>query len=152
MEYTVMERSLSRFIPLVIFLQKIFLKKIYPFKKLLPNDLVNNILEYHLVPNKKPDNIQLSRCWSSIINSQHFKVFGNWIEKKKIVDYNKVIKSDVYLTSSNYFIVLVENRDSNTTTAEQIVGGYNGIQVRVTSLQKIGLYFHLQIEQSKSRL
>ncbi|GET54236.1 BTB/POZ domain-containing protein [Rhizophagus irregularis DAOM 181602=DAOM 197198] len=71
------------------FTRRFSFKKIYPFKELLPNDLVNNILEYHLVPNKKPDNIQLSRCWSSIINSQHFKVFGNWIEKKKIVDYCK---------------------------------------------------------------
>ncbi|PKC16046.1 hypothetical protein RhiirA5_407476 [Rhizophagus irregularis] len=93
------------------FTRRFSFKKIYPFKEL--------------------DNIQLSRCWSSIINSQHFKVFVRRVPYK-------------------FKLLHRASRDSNTTTAEQIVGGYNGIQVRVTSLQKIGLYFHLQIEQSKN--
>src|SRR6266487_5843676 len=95
-DFTVMERRLSRFIPLIRFhhiSSENFLLKIYPFKELLPNDLVNNILEYHMAPNNKPNinNIQLPRypC-SAIINSQHLNIFANWIEKKEILDYDDV--------------------------------------------------------------
>src|SRR6266536_2610551 len=80
-DFTVMERRLSRFIPSIRFYQissEDFLLKIYPFKELLPNDLVNNILAYHMAPNNKPNvNIQLPR--SIIINSQHLNIFASWI-------------------------------------------------------------------------
>src|SRR5207247_1883383 len=51
-DFTVMERRLSRFIPLVRFYyisSEDFLLKIYPFKEILPNDLVNNILYLHII-------------------------------------------------------------------------------------------------------
>src|SRR6266542_2831813 len=54
-DFTVMERRLSRFIPLIRFYHissEDFLLKIYPFKEILPNDLINNILAYHMAPNK----------------------------------------------------------------------------------------------------
>jgi len=74
-----MERRLSRFIPLIRFYHissEDFLLKIYPFKEILPNDLVNNILAYHMAPNNKPNiDIQPPRypC-STIIKSQHLNV------------------------------------------------------------------------------
>src|SRR6266536_3742118 len=97
-DFTVMERRLSRFIPLVRFYyisSEDFLLKIYPFKEILPNDLVNNILAYHMAPNNKPNiNMQLPRCTASdgsvIIKPQHLNIFANWIEKKEMLDYNKV--------------------------------------------------------------
>src|SRR6266487_1250054 len=68
-DFTVMERRLSRFIPSIRFYQissEDFLLKIYPFKELLPNDLVNNILAYHMAPNNKPNiSMQLPRCFAS---------------------------------------------------------------------------------------
>src|SRR6266498_1033093 len=81
-EFTVMERRLSRFIPSVRFyhiLSEDFLLKVYPFKELLPNDLVNNILAYHMAPNKR-QNIDIqphrkSRIDSVIITSRHFDIF-----------------------------------------------------------------------------
>ena len=53
-EFTVMERRLNRFIPSIRFYHissEDFLLKIYPFKELLPNDLINNIFAYHMAPN-----------------------------------------------------------------------------------------------------
>ena len=89
-----MERRLSRFIPLIGFYyisSEDFILKIYPFKELLPNDLVTNIFAYHLVPNNKPNiNMQPQRSYSIIIKSQHLNIFANWIEKKEISDYNKI--------------------------------------------------------------
>src|SRR6266498_1463319 len=53
-EFTVMERRLSRFIPSVRFYyisSEDFLLKVYPFKELLPNNLINNVFSYHMAPN-----------------------------------------------------------------------------------------------------
>ena len=55
-EFTVMERRLSRFIPSIRFYHissEDFLLKVYPFKELLPNDLINNIFAYHMTPNNR---------------------------------------------------------------------------------------------------
>src|SRR6266542_4241757 len=94
-DFTVMERRLSRFIPTIKFYHipsEEFLLKIYPFKELLPNDLINNIFAYHMVPNKRK-NIDIHphrkpRYDSVIITSQHFAIFASWIEKKNNFYYN----------------------------------------------------------------
>src|SRR6266542_216328 len=55
-EFTVMERRLSRFIPLIRFYHislEDFLLKVYPFKELMPKDLINNIFANHIVPNNR---------------------------------------------------------------------------------------------------
>jgi len=55
-EFTIMERVLSRFIPLIRFYHitpENFLYKVYPFKDLLPKDLVIDILASHMIPNRK---------------------------------------------------------------------------------------------------
>ncbi|RIA87096.1 hypothetical protein C1645_878246 [Glomus cerebriforme] len=65
-DFTVMERRLSRFIQLVRFYHissEDFLLKVYPFKEILPNNLVNNILAYHMAPNMKLNiEVQPKRC------------------------------------------------------------------------------------------
>src|SRR6266536_3486463 len=97
-EFTVMERRLIRFISSIRFYNissKDFLLKVYPFKELLPNDLINSIFAYHMAPNNK-QNIDLqphrkSRYDSAIITSQpfqHFDIFASWIEKKNESYYN----------------------------------------------------------------
>src|SRR6266542_3119960 len=93
-EFTVMERRLSRFIPLIRFYyisSEDFLLKIYPFKELLPNNLINNIFEYHMVPNNRKNvDIQPRRYTNSsiIITSKHFAIFASWIKKQNYSYYN----------------------------------------------------------------
>src|SRR6266496_1602208 len=74
-EFTVMERRLSRFISSIRFYHissEDFLLKVYPFKELLPNDLINKIFAYHMVPNNRQNiDIQPHRNWSAIITCQH---------------------------------------------------------------------------------
>ena len=64
-EFTVMKRRLSRFIRSIRFYNissEDFFLKVYPFKELLSNDLINNIFSYHMTPNKKLNiNIQPRR-------------------------------------------------------------------------------------------
>src|SRR5207247_3765901 len=94
-EFTVMERIISIFIPSFIFyhiLSEDFLLKVYPFKELLPNDLINNIFAYHMAPNNR-QNIDIQRCRKSrydsvIITCQHFDILASWIEKKIGPYYN----------------------------------------------------------------
>ena len=90
-----MERRLSRFIPLIRFYHvssEDFLLKVYPFKELLPNDLINNILAHHMAPNNRKNiNIQpyrKPRYDSTLIKSQYFAIFARWIDKKGSLYYN----------------------------------------------------------------
>ncbi|RIA82620.1 hypothetical protein C1645_809559 [Glomus cerebriforme] len=148
-DFTVMERRLNRFIPLVRFYcisSEDFLLKIYPFKELLPNDLVNNILTHHMVPNNKLNiNIQPPRLCthSTTIKCQHLNIFANWIEKKEILHYN-----NVGYIPYKFNLLYRASRDGNTsakfhekcdnkgatitvakiTNSEQIIGGYNPLQ------------------------
>jgi len=85
-KFTVIERRLSRFIQSVRFYNlssEYFLLKIYPFKEILPNDLISSIFAYHMVPNKR-QNIDMqphrkSQYGSVIITSHHFDIFASWI-------------------------------------------------------------------------
>jgi len=75
-----MERRLNRFTSLIRFYyisSEDFLLKVYPFKEILPNDLIN-MFAYHMAPNNKLNvNMQLPRypC-STIINFQHFNIIA----------------------------------------------------------------------------
>src|SRR4051794_11033943 len=83
-DITIMERTIHRFIPLIRFYYispEDFLSEVYPYKGLLPEDLISNILAFHMVPNKKLDiDIQSPRkqkfiyC-SILIESHHFAIF-----------------------------------------------------------------------------
>src|SRR6266498_1328424 len=149
-DFTVMERRLSRFIPLVRFYyisSEDFLLKIYPFKEILPNDLVNNIFAYHMVPNNKPNiNMQLPRCscYSIVINSQHLNIFASWIDKKETLHYNKVGYNIPY----KFKLLYRASRNDNTaatfhkkcdnkgativiakvSNSEHIIGGYSSLE------------------------
>ncbi|RIA86380.1 hypothetical protein C1645_740878 [Glomus cerebriforme] len=149
---TIMERTLHGFIPLIRFYHissEDFINKVYPLKKLLPEDLVDDLVKFHITPNTKPDidNIQPSRQSKSIYDSilidrQYFSIFSSWIKKKNDSHYNK--KNIPY----NFNLLYRASRDGNTIAAfhakcdnkgatiavikvknsEQIVGGYNPLQ------------------------
>ena len=98
-----------------------------------------------MAPNNKPNiNIQPSRyAYPIIIKSQHLNIFANWIEKKEILDYNKVGN-----ISYGFKLLYRASKDGNTvaafhekcdnkgativiakvTNSEQIIGGYNPLQ------------------------
>src|SRR5579871_6453264 len=56
-DITKVERSLHRFIPLIRFYEigpTDFFYKVYKYKDILPQDLIHDLLEFHIVPNMKP--------------------------------------------------------------------------------------------------
>src|SRR5205823_2360907 len=115
-EFTVMERRLSRFISSIRFYHissEDFLLKVYPFKELLPNDLINNIFAYHMAPNNRQNiDIRPYRKNSIIISTlQHFAIFASWIEKKNNSYYN--IRNIPY----GFKLLYRASRDGNTVAA-----------------------------------
>ncbi|GBB87675.1 hypothetical protein RclHR1_14160001 [Rhizophagus clarus] len=146
-EIKIMERTLNRFIPSVRFYDMPpgdFLDKIFPLKDLLPKDLVNNLLTFHIMPDRRTNiNIQSPRKpkfdTSVIIKLKHLSIFASWIDKKESFHYN-------ILNSPYKFNLLYRaNRDGNTAetfhskcdnkgativiikikNSDHIVGGYN---------------------------
>jgi hypothetical protein len=145
-EISIMEKTLHRFIPLIRFYHissEDFLLKVYPFKVLLPKDLINNIFAFHMVPNEKLSiNIESPRIPSIIINSKHFAIFSSWIEKKDDSYYNErniPFKFNLLYRASRdgntptIFHAKCDNKGATivivkVTNSEQIVGGYNPLQ------------------------
>src|SRR3954464_15421958 len=83
------QQMLNKFIPLIRFYDisnEDFYLKVFPYKDLLPQDLLNDILRYHMVPNSTPMlNFKPSRSHrldSVLINYNVFKLFAKWIDKK----------------------------------------------------------------------
>src|SRR5436190_4735377 len=96
-DITKIERSLHRFIPLIRFYDiepKDFFYKVYCYKDILPHDLIHDLLEFHIVPNKKSKtNVPPSRksnfIDSTLIGVNHIPPFASWIDKKSSSYYNK---------------------------------------------------------------
>src|SRR5947199_10098049 len=99
-DITKVERSLHRLIPLIRFYDidpTDFFYKVYNYKDILPQDLIHDLLEFHIVPNIKPKaNIAPSRkpnlkfkFDSTLIESDHIPIFSSWIDKKDSSHYNK---------------------------------------------------------------
>ncbi|GBC17645.2 hypothetical protein GLOIN_2v1838245 [Rhizophagus irregularis DAOM 181602=DAOM 197198] len=147
-EITIMERTIQRFIPLIRFnhiSSEDFIIKVYPFKEIIPKELVKNTLTYHMAPNKQLNvNLQPPRQRkyindSILLRSQHFAIFSSWIEKKNDFHYN--VRNIPY----NFNLLYRASRDGNLaenfhsicdnkgasivivkiSNSEQIVGGYN---------------------------
>ncbi|POG71261.1 hypothetical protein GLOIN_2v1876131 [Rhizophagus irregularis DAOM 181602=DAOM 197198] len=98
-DITKIERSLHVFIPLIRFYDiepTDFFYKVYNYKDVLPQDLIHDLLEFHIVPDVKPKtNVPLPRksnlkpkLDSTIIQSNHIPLFASWIDKKDSSYYN----------------------------------------------------------------
>src|SRR5438046_10200358 len=99
-DITKIERALYKFIPLIRFYDiepTDFFYKVYCHKDILPQDLIHDLLEYHIVPNMKPKaNLPPSRkpnlkfeLDSTLIKPKHIPLFASWTDKKDSSHYNK---------------------------------------------------------------
>ena len=93
------KQTIQEYIPLIRFYdisKEDFFLKVYPYKDLLPQELLNDVLRYHMVPNSVPMfNVKPSRSGSYqkpdsaiLVNYDVFKLFAKWIDKKNN-DYTK---------------------------------------------------------------
>jgi hypothetical protein len=144
------EDLLGRFIPLIRFYDiesADFFYKVYCYKDILPQDLIHDLLEFHIVPNMKPkSNVAPSRksslnssLDSTLIESNFTSLFASWIDKKDSKYYNKKnIPYEfklLYRSSRDEFNAASFHRNCNKKGATiwiakiqdstQLIGGYN---------------------------
>ena len=98
-DVTKIKRLLDRFIPLIRFYDiepADFFYKVYCYKDILPQDLIHDLLEFHIVPNMKPkSNVAPPRKSnlkfkdSTLVESNRIPLFASWIDRKDSSHYNK---------------------------------------------------------------
>src|SRR5579871_532924 len=99
-DITKIERSLYRFVHLIRFYDiepTDFFYKVYKYKDILPQDLIHDLLEFHIVPDMKSKaNIAPTRrpnlgfkLDSTLAKPEHIHIFSSWIDKKESLHYNK---------------------------------------------------------------
>ncbi|CAG8592841.1 18884_t:CDS:2 [Acaulospora morrowiae] len=88
-DFKALEDRLHNFIPLIRFHDipmEGFYLGVWPFKKILTEKLVNDILRCYMVPKAKPRyNVYPSRTApisSTLINTKHLILFASWIDRK----------------------------------------------------------------------
>ena len=131
---------MHRFIPLIRFYDigpTGFFYKVYKYKDILPQDLIHDLLEFHIVPNVKPKaNVAPTRkpnlkfeLDSTLIKQEHITTFSSWIDKKDSSHYNK--KNIPY----KFNLLYRASRDGNTTTAFHEKCDNKGATIVVAKIQ-----------------
>ncbi len=144
-DLTNVKKTIQDFIPSIRFYdisKEDFYLKVYPYKNFLPQDLLNDILRYHMIPNSTSLlNLKPSRCPkidSVLINYAFFKLFAKWIDKRNddYTEKDMPYKFTLLLRGtrdgfdSAKFHQLCDNKGATISVArikdsKQIVGGYN---------------------------
>ncbi|RGB39405.1 hypothetical protein C1646_664663 [Rhizophagus diaphanus] len=140
------ERELYRFIPLIQFYDiepTDFFYKVYFYKDILPQDLIHDLLEYHIVPDiKSKVNLPPSRksnLNSTLIKSNHLPLFASWIDKKDTSHYNRknnpydfklLYRSSQDGVDTNSFHKNCDDKGATIwiekiKNSTQLIGGYN---------------------------
>ncbi|EXX53103.1 hypothetical protein GLOIN_2v1176608 [Rhizophagus irregularis DAOM 181602=DAOM 197198] len=149
-DITKIKRSLHKFISLIRFYDikpTDFFYNVYNYKDVLPQGLIHDLLEFHIVSDVKPKtNIELSRkpnlnfkLDSTIIQSNHIPLFASWIDRKDSSHYNnKRIPYDfklLYHSGRDGFDAASFHRNcdnkgptifvAKVQDSTQLIGGYN---------------------------
>jgi len=142
------KQTIKEYIPLIRFYdisKEDFYLKVYPYKDLLPQDLLNDVFRYHMIPYSTPVipmlNFKPSRSRkfkSVLINYNVFKLFAKWIDKKNddYTQQNVPYRFELLLRGTKdgfdaaKFHQLCDGKGATISFArikdsKQIIGGYN---------------------------
>ncbi|POG69906.1 hypothetical protein GLOIN_2v1622042, partial [Rhizophagus irregularis DAOM 181602=DAOM 197198] len=123
------ESELYRFIPLIRFYDiepTDFFYKVYCYKDILPQDLIHDLLEYHIVPNVKPK----TSLPTSRKQKLNFQIDSTLIEKNVPYDFKLLYRSSQDGVDTKSFHKNCDNKGATIWIAKikdstQLIGGYN---------------------------
>jgi hypothetical protein len=143
-EIKIMEGTIHKFISLIRFnhiSMENFVTKIYPFKEIIPKELINDMLLFYaqnkqLYVDKRPPRQSKRNIDSVIINQNHIEIFANWIHRKekisRYIPYNfqLLYRASRDGSTASSFHEKCDNKGATIViikiaNSEQIVGGYN---------------------------
>ncbi|GBB90175.1 hypothetical protein RclHR1_17050003 [Rhizophagus clarus] len=148
-DFNILKNTLQHFIPFIKFFNltpKEYLNKVYPYKKVIPKDLRENLFKYFIdKSNNNPEpkivvkENSLKNIDSKIITDQHAELISEWIDRLEITDmitnsyeFKLILRGSRDGFSSHKFhkicdgkshtVSIIKVKDSN-----EILGGYNPI-------------------------
>src|SRR5204863_999740 len=123
-----------------------FFYKVYNYRDILPQDLIYNLLEFHIVPNVKLKTGAPSRIPnlkfeldSTLVGPKHVPLFASWIDRNDSPHYSKtnipyefklLYRSSRDRFNTNSFHEKCNNKGATIWVAKvrgstQLIGGYN---------------------------
>ncbi|CAB4437677.1 unnamed protein product [Rhizophagus irregularis] len=151
-DFNVLKNALQHFIPLIKFTQftsKEFLNKVYPYKKIIPDEMCENLIKYFLdhdyVSRKKSEpqiikELNTKSIDSNIITIQHAELISKWIDKLKNTDelktsykFKLILRGSRDGFTAQKFHEICDNKSRTVTIVKvkesnEILGGYNPIE------------------------
>ncbi|GES80789.1 carbohydrate-binding module family 13 protein [Rhizophagus clarus] len=151
-DFNILKNTLQRYIPFIKFrnlTSKEFLKKVKPYKKILPKELYNDLLEYFLdddndlIKRSEPRTVKENNIDSKIITSQHAELISKWIDRLENTDklitsykfkllYRDSCDGNEFLNFDKFreicknqprTVIVTKVKDSN-----EVIGGYNPVE------------------------
>ncbi|GES83732.1 carbohydrate-binding module family 13 protein [Rhizophagus clarus] len=161
-DFNALKNTLQQFIPLIKFTEftpKEFLDKVFPYRKVIPEELnesfIKYFLDYNSHSNKTPEPRTIIRrvrgIDSKIITQQHAEIISKWVDRLEIMDklknsykFNLIHRGSRDGFTSNRFHDLCGS-SSNTITvikvkgSNEILGGYSPIEWKGKFLYGYGI-------------
>jgi hypothetical protein len=150
-DFNVLKNTLQQFIPLIKFTEftsKEFLDKVYPYKKIIPDDLHENLIKCFLDNDYKPSKKlkqqtikenKLKNIDSKIITNQYAELISKWIDRLEITDelknlyeFKLILRGSCDGFTPGKFHEICDNKSRTVTVirvkdSNEILGGYNPI-------------------------
>ncbi|PKC57026.1 hypothetical protein RhiirA1_541818 [Rhizophagus irregularis] len=153
-DFNALRNALQQLIPLIKFTEftsREFLNEVYPYKKIIPDEMCENLVKYFLdhdyVPRKKSEQqtiretkiISLKSIVSKIITIQHAELISKWIDRLEITDelknsyeFKLILRGSRDGFTPRKFHEICDNKSHTISIIKvkgtnEIFGGYNPI-------------------------
>uniref|UniRef100_U9UMU9 Kelch-like protein 17 n=1 Tax=Rhizophagus irregularis (strain DAOM 181602 / DAOM 197198 / MUCL 43194) TaxID=747089 RepID=U9UMU9_RHIID len=143
-DFNVLKKALQQFIPLIKFTEftpKEFLNKVFPYKKIISEEIYEDTIKYFLENSNNKSEPQLIKCSkiidSKIITIQYAELISKWIDRLEITDeltnsyeFKLIFRGSRDGFTAKRFHEICDNQSRTITIikvkdSNEILGGYN---------------------------
>ncbi|GBC27157.2 carbohydrate-binding module family 13 protein [Rhizophagus irregularis DAOM 181602=DAOM 197198] len=139
-DFNTLKNTLQKIIPFMGFTSREFLYNVFPYRKILPNELYIDLLKLFLNSDYRPNKKNRKVIDSKIITIQHVELITKWIDKLRITDeiknsydFKLIFRGSRDGFSPNKFHEICDNESGTVSIfkvkySDEILGGYNPIE------------------------